>query len=130
MNGHELCFEEIRKEVIHYPSLKTVMMVEEAIEKKGEFKNKRQLWLSLSKQIMYQTLLTILDYLQASHKIVIDKEDGSIFCSIMISPVWLLSSLLVRILSERGYFSFRRFSIKAPRNVAASERLAPSRAAL
>ena len=78
MNGHELCFEEIRKEVIHYPSLKTVMMVEEAIEKKGEFRNKRQLWLSLSKQIMYQTLLTILDYLQASHKIVIDKEDGSI----------------------------------------------------
>ena len=77
MNGHELCFEEIRKEVIHYPSLKTVMMVEEAIEKKGEFKNKRQLWLSLSKQIMYQTLLTILDYLQASHKIIID-EDGTI----------------------------------------------------
>ena len=77
MNGHELCFEEIRKEVIHYPSLKTVMMVEEAIENKGEFKNKRQLWLSLSKQIMYQTLLTILDYLQASHKIIID-EDGTI----------------------------------------------------
>lgn len=78
MNGHELCFEEIRKEVVHYPSLKTVMMVEEAIERKGEFKNKRQLWLSLSKQIMYQTLLTILDYLQASHKIMIDEEDGSI----------------------------------------------------
>ena len=77
MNGHELCFEEIRKEVIHYPSLKTVMMVEEAIEEKGEFKNKRQLWLSLPKQIMYQTLLTILDYLQVSHKIIID-EDGTI----------------------------------------------------
>lgn len=87
MNGHNLCFEEIRKEVIHYPSLKTVMMVEEAIEKRGEFKNKRQLWLSLSKQIMYQTLLTILDYLQASHKIIIDQEDGSV--------IWIWNPKLV-----------------------------------
>lgn len=87
MKSHELCFEEIRKEVVHYPSLKTVMMVEEAIEKKGEFKNKRQLWLSLSKQIMYQTLLTILDYLQASHKIMIDEEDGSV--------IWIWNPKLV-----------------------------------
>jgi hypothetical protein len=94
MNGRELCFEEIRKEVIHYPSLKTVMMVEEAIEKKGEFRNKRQLWLSLSKQIMYQTLLTILDYLQASHKIAIDKEDGSI--------IWVWNPRLVEKVLSSG----------------------------
>jgi hypothetical protein len=75
---HEGCgFEEVRRETIHYPSLKTVLMVENTIEEEGEFKNKRQLWLSLPKKIMYQTFLAILDYLEFSHKILID-SDGSI----------------------------------------------------
>ena len=86
-NGHEGCgFEEVRRDVIHFPSLKTVLMVENEIEKEGEFKNKRQLWLALPKRIMYQTLLTILDYLEASHKILIDK-DGSI--------VWIWNPKLI-----------------------------------
>lgn len=79
-------FDEIKKQIIHYPSLKTVLMVEKAIEKEGEFRNKRQLWLSLPKKIMYQTLLIILDYLEASHKIFIDK-DGSI--------VWIWNPKLI-----------------------------------
>ena len=70
-------FEEIRRDVIHFPSLKTVLMVEREIEEHGEFKNKRQLWLALPKRIMYQTLLIVLDYLEASHKILLD-NDGSI----------------------------------------------------
>jgi len=74
MSHGECGFEEVRKELIHYPSLKTVLMVEEAIEKKGEFVNKRQLWLSLPRKIMYQTLIAILDYLEASHKILIDRD--------------------------------------------------------
>lgn len=91
---HEGCgFEEIKREVIHFPSLKTVLMVENAIEKEGEFKNKRQLWKSLPKKIMYQTFLTILDYLEYSHKILIDR-DGSI--------VWIWNPKLIEKVIRSG----------------------------
>ncbi|UCD03471.1 MAG: hypothetical protein JSV63_03710 [Candidatus Aenigmatarchaeota archaeon] len=68
-------------------------MVEKTIEKAGEFKNKRQLWTSLPKKIMYQTLLTILDYLEYSHKILIDK-DGSI--------VWIWNPKLIERVIRSG----------------------------
>jgi hypothetical protein len=97
LNGkasHEECgFEEVRKEVIHFPSLRTVLMVEKEIEEKGEFKNKRQLWLSLKKGVMYQTLLMILDYLEASHKILMDR-DGSI--------VWIWNPGLIEKVLKSG----------------------------
>jgi hypothetical protein len=69
------CFDE--RKVIHYPSLKTVLMIESAIREKGEFKNKRVLWQSFSNRIMYQTLLVVLDYLVHSNKVLVDK-DGSV----------------------------------------------------
>lgn len=73
---HEIgCFEE--KKIIHYPSLKTVFLIESAIQKKGEFKNKRQFWQALENRVMYQTFLVVIDYLEYSHKILIDK-DGSV----------------------------------------------------
>ncbi|MBI2564366.1 hypothetical protein HYV79_00045 [Candidatus Woesearchaeota archaeon] len=64
-------------EVIHYPRLDTILMVENAIKKSGEYPNKMQLWKSLPKKIMYQTFKIILNYLESSGKIVIDK-DGSV----------------------------------------------------
>ena len=64
-------------EVIHYPTLKTVMMVEEAIKKAEDYPSLRQLWLSLPNQVMYQTFKIIIDYLIESNKIIID-DDGSI----------------------------------------------------
>jgi hypothetical protein len=51
-------------------------MVEEKIRKAKEYPSKRQLWLSLPKQIMYQTFNIVLDYLEESGKIVI--KDGKI----------------------------------------------------
>jgi hypothetical protein len=57
----------------YMPSLRTVLMVEKAIHEAKEWPNKRQLWLSLPKRIMYQKLLIILDYLEYSHKIVVAK---------------------------------------------------------
>ena len=64
-------------EVIHYPRLDTVLMVENAIKKAKEYPNKMQLWKSLPKQMMYQTFNIIIQYLESSGKILIDK-DGSI----------------------------------------------------
>jgi hypothetical protein len=64
-----------KHEVLHYPKLDTVLMVEEFIrENSGEFK-KKKLWQSLPKGVMYQTFCLIFDYLEQSGKIARDKED-------------------------------------------------------
>ena len=64
--------------VLHYPRLDTVIMVEETIKKAREYPTKAALWRSLKKKVMYQTFLVILDYLQESNKIYIDKRDGRV----------------------------------------------------
>ncbi len=51
-------------EVLHYPRLDTVMMVEELIRKAGNYPTKAELRRKLPKKMMYQTLLVILDYLE------------------------------------------------------------------
>ena len=62
------------KNILRYPRLDTVLMVEKFIKKHdGEFK-KRKLWESLPKKMMYQTYSLIIDYLFYSRKISIDKE--------------------------------------------------------
>lgn len=64
----------MQKEILRYPRLDTVLMVEEFIRKNsGEYK-KRALWESLPKRTMYQTFCVIIDYLEASRKIARDKE--------------------------------------------------------
>lgn len=61
--------------ILRYPRLDTVLMVEDFIkENSGEFK-KRKLWESLPKKMMYQTFCVIIDYLLYSGKIGIDKEE-------------------------------------------------------
>ena len=62
------------REVLHYPRLDTVLMVEETIKNAKEYPSKRQLWLSLKKKVMYQTFNIVIDYLVESNKVVIDKE--------------------------------------------------------
>lgn len=52
-------------------------MVEKAIKGNEVFSSKNQLWRSMPKAMQYPTLLTILDYLERSNKIVMEK-DGSI----------------------------------------------------
>ena len=61
-------------EILRYPRLDTVLMVEEFIkEHDGEFK-KRALWENLPRKTMYQTFCVIVDYLLYSRKISIDAE--------------------------------------------------------
>ena len=60
--------------VIHYPQLDTVLMVEDFIRKNsGEFR-KRQLWEHLPRKMMYQTFCVVFAYLMDSGKIVTDKN--------------------------------------------------------
>ena len=60
------------KQVLRYPRLDTVLMVEDVIRKyDGELK-KRALWEHLPKKMMYQTYCVVIDYLLYSRKISID----------------------------------------------------------
>ncbi len=64
----------VEKDILHYPRLDTVLMVEDFIKKhSGEFKRK-SLWKNLPKKMMYQTFKVIIDYLEESGKIAFDKE--------------------------------------------------------
>lgn len=72
--------------VIHYPRLDTVLMVERFVrDHSGEYQ-KTELWRKLPKRPMYQTFNLILDYLQQSGKVVLDK-DGKI--------VWIWNPKLI-----------------------------------
>jgi len=86
------------KNIIHYPRLDTVLMVEEFMrEHSGEFR-KKALWENLPKKMMYQTFCTIFDYLLQSGKIAIDKE-GKI--------AWIYNPELVKKYTEREELAVR-----------------------
>ncbi|MGH7908415.1 MAG: hypothetical protein ACRD3Z_02590 [Nitrososphaerales archaeon] len=77
---------------IHSPTLDTIKMVESAIKEAKTYPSKNQLWRSLEKQVQYPTFKTVLDYLEASNKIMYDK-DGSIIWIFADTPK--LKKLLV-----------------------------------
>jgi len=66
-----------QENILRYPRLDTVLMVEEAIRNAKDYPTKAKLWKSLPKKMMYQTFNMIIDYLEYSGKILIEK-DGSI----------------------------------------------------
>ena len=57
-------------EIIHYPNLKTVLMVEEVLHKANKPLKREQLKTKMKKQVMHQTLNVILRYLEDSGKII------------------------------------------------------------
>ena len=62
----------IRKKPAHWPTLNTVMMVEQALrEMPGSAMKVAELKRALPTQVNHQTLITILDYLDKSGKIAI-----------------------------------------------------------
>ncbi len=63
--------------VLHEPRLDTILMVEKAILKARSYPTKKELWQSLPRQVQYQTLNRILQYLESSGKILVD-EDGHV----------------------------------------------------
>jgi len=56
--------------LIHYPTLKTVLMVEEALKNAQLTMTREQLKKKLPKKVMHQTLNIVLDYLERSGKIM------------------------------------------------------------
>jgi len=60
--------------ILHSPTLDSVIMVERIIQKHSQEYGRYQLWKKLPKKMMYQTFKVILDYLEKSGKIMIDKD--------------------------------------------------------
>jgi len=77
----------MKTDILHYPRLDTVIMVEETIKKLKYYPTKTELWKALPKKVMYQTFSMILDYLTDINKIIID-NDGRI--------VWVWNPELIK----------------------------------
>ncbi len=60
----------MQQNIIHYPSLKTVLMVENTLKKASNLLTREQLKKKLEKKVMHQTLNIILGYLEDSGKIL------------------------------------------------------------
>lgn len=76
------------KEVLHYPRLDTVLMVEETIKNCNNYYTRTELWKKLPRKVQYQTFKIIIDYLINSGKIMIDEKDGKV--------VWTYNPELVK----------------------------------
>jgi len=57
-------------QIIHYPNLKTVLMVEAALKKANTLMTREALKRKLPAKVMHQTLNVILKYLEDSGKIL------------------------------------------------------------
>lgn len=60
--------------VLHEPQLDTLLMVEKAIKDAEDYLTRTKLWKSLPKKMQYQTFKRILDYLEASNKIIFSEN--------------------------------------------------------
>ncbi len=81
------------QDILHYPRLDTVIMVEETIKKLDYYPTKTELWKALPKQVMYQTFSMIVDYLVDLNKIIIDKDERI---------VWVWNPELIKKVTQRG----------------------------
>lgn len=61
--------------IIHYPNLKTVLMVERALREAETMITREELKQKMPKQIMHQTLNIILNYLE-KRGMIIDSHKG------------------------------------------------------
>ncbi len=93
--GYYIYLYKMKKNfLLHSPTLESVLMVEKTIRKYSQEYGKYQLWKKLPKKMMYQTYLTILDYLLHSGKIRIDRRDGIVY--------WTYDPEGIKRLKEKG----------------------------
>ena len=60
--------------ILHYPRLDSILMVEKTIQDSEDYPTRMQLWNNLPKQMQYQTFKLILDYLEKSNKIMFEED--------------------------------------------------------
>ena len=82
-----------KNNVLRYPRLDTVVMIEEMIRKlKGDLKL-REIWKNLPKKVMWQTFITTLDYLEYSGKIHITPDKH---------VIWIWAPTAIKDLKRKG----------------------------
>ncbi len=86
-------FQIFKKEVLRYPRLDTVLMIEKAVTKAGGDYTLRGLWKKLPKKVMWQTYMAAMDYLEYSGKILIDNEKH---------PIWIWAPREIAELRKKG----------------------------
>ena len=64
----------IKMEILHYPKLTSIMMVETAIQKSKDYPTRIKLWNNLPRKMQYQTFKLILEYLERSNKIMFEGD--------------------------------------------------------
>ena len=62
------------EQILHYPNLKTVLMVERTLKNAGQLMTKKELNDALESKVMWQTMEVILEYLEESGKILTGKK--------------------------------------------------------
>ena len=71
--------KQVLNPIARSPTLDTVLMVEQVIEKySGEF-NRTNIWKKLPKKVMWQTYLVVIDYLQSINKIARANNDVIVY---------------------------------------------------
>ena len=76
-----------------YPRLDTVLMVEKTLFKYKSDKKLSWIWKHLPKKVMWTTFITIVDYLEHSGKIIVDKDN---------TIVWIWNPEGIADLKKRG----------------------------
>ena len=64
----------MKMNILHYPKLDSILMVEKAIQNSEDYPTRMELWRSLPKQMQYQTFKLILEYLESSNKIMFEDD--------------------------------------------------------
>ncbi len=62
------------QQIIHYPNLRTVLIIEKIIQEADTVVSKSELKRRLPTQIMHQTLNLVLEYLEDSGKIMVGQK--------------------------------------------------------
>jgi hypothetical protein len=83
----------MEQEILHYPRLDTVIMVEETVKKLDYYPTRMELWRALPKKVMYQTFAMIIDYLVSLGKIIIGKDNRI---------VWVWNPELIKKVTRQG----------------------------
>ena len=74
MSTETLVFKDRNYSEQRSPTLNTVLMVEDTLSKMGEVISVGKLKRILPKQVMHQTLMAVIDYLEYSGKIVVNGD--------------------------------------------------------
>jgi hypothetical protein len=61
--------------ILHKPRLDTILMVEKQIQAAKSYPTKKELWQRLPRKVQHQTFNRILDYLESSNKILVDRGE-------------------------------------------------------